>query len=367
MSEGRITKPLAVYVLLIVGLLLAVALAGALTGTGATDGQRVQGQSPSQYQPDAVLGAVDPESGTIEVAGADEVGDRKRVLVDTQHDNEFSRADLGPVADALFVAGHSVTFAEDTEDGDVDYEESLDEYDALLVVQPTERFTPEERRAVRNFTADGGRLVVLAEPPQVEVRGPFGVPNVATFRATNLTGGYGARIGAEQLYNTDDGANDNNFRSFYASSTDDTRLTDGVEVVTYDIGGYVDVQPGSNLTGRLPAVDGSRGLETRRPITPPTVASGDNVTVVADASFVEPDEVYDADNEVFVGNLLSFMVRGQAPAELNGTNATATPTPASSPTPTPTPSPTPTPDGGDAGSTPTATATATPEAQAPAG
>lgn len=360
MSEGRIAKPLAVYVLLVVGLLLAVSLVGALTGTGATDGQQVQGQSPAQYQPDAVLSEVDPESGTIEVAGADEVGGQKRVLIDTQHDNEFSRTDLGPAVDALFAAGHSVTFAEDTGDGDVDYEESLDEYDALLVIQPTDRFTPEERRAVRNFTDDGGRLVVLAEPPQVEVRGPFGTPRVTVFRATNLTGGYGVRIGAEQLYNTDDDANDNNFRSFYARPADDSRLTNGADAVTYDIGGYVVVQSGSNLTGRLPAAEGTRGLETRRPVTPPTVASGDNVTVVADASFVEPDEVYDADNEVFVGNLLSFMVRGQSPAELN---ATATPTLTPSPTSTPTPTSTATVTSGGGNSS----SMAAPEARAPTG
>jgi len=58
------------------------------------------------------------------------------------------------------------------------------------------------------------------------------------------------------------------------------------------------------------AVDGTRTLETRRTGTYPTVVRNDNVVVVTDASFVEPSELYDADNEVFAGNLIDFLAGG---------------------------------------------------------
>jgi hypothetical protein len=328
--EGRIIKPLAVFVLILVGLLVLTAALGFTGGgtTGPADGQSIQGQSPPQFQPDALLTTSDPESGEITVPE----GNGARILIDTQHDNEFSRSEIEPVIEALFAAGHTVEYANSS---GIDYAEQLGRYNALLVIQPTDPFTEAERNAVESFTNDGGRVVVLAEPTQVEAGGSFTGPSTVSFGADNLTAQYGIRIGAEQLYNVDDSANDNNFRSIYAAPSGDDDLTAGVETITLDTAGYLVRSPASDVETLFTAAEGTRGLTSRRTDTYPTVARSGNLAIVADASFVKSSEIYDADNEVFVGNLLAFLVGGEA-AEGSSSDseptedgmATSTPTPA---------------------------------------
>jgi hypothetical protein len=332
--EGRIVKPLAVFVLIVVGFVLLAAALGFAGGSGTSpaDGQSIQGQSPPQFQPDALLTTPDPESGEITIPE----GDNARILIDAQHDNEFSRAEIEPIIEALFAAGHTVAYA-DSSSG-IDYSEGLRRYDALLVIQPTDPFTEAERNAVGNFTDDGGRVVVLAEPTQVRAGGSFSLPSAVSFGADNLTAQYGIQIGAEQLYNVDDSANDNNFKSIYAAPSSAVDLTAGVEIITFDTAGYLVRSPASDAETLFTAVAGTRGLTSRRTGTYPTVARSGNLAVVADASFVKASEVYDADNEVFVGNLLAFLVGGEVAVDsLPDSEPADDETATSTPTPTPTP------------------------------
>jgi hypothetical protein len=348
-SEGRIAKPLALFLLLLLALLGAVAVLGFMGGdTVGSSG--VTGQSPPQFQPDAVAVDEDPETGEIRVEG----GENKRILVDTQHDNEFSRAELEPILEAAFAAGHTVEFAGDEDVGVTEYSSDLGRYDGFLVIQPTEGFSADERDAIREFTDDGGRLVVLAEPTQTEPGGAFSAPSVVSFGAGGLVGEYGVTIGAEGLYNLNDSENDNNFKSIYAAPEGEDPLTEGVETVTFDTSGYLVTAPESDAEVLYTAIPGTRGLERRQPGTYPTVVRSGNAVVVADSSFLKESEVYDVDNEVFVGNLLTFLAEGTAPgpsepdSDLDpepGTDPTPTPEPGAEPTPTPegTPRPTPAP------------------------
>ncbi|MBV0903613.1 DUF4350 domain-containing protein [Haloarcula salina] len=348
MTEGRIVKPLSVFIVVLVVILggtvvLALAAPGA---SGPPDGQQVDGQSPSQFRPDALNSAVDPEDGSIAVDTADS---GKRILVETSHSNQYERADLEPVVEAMFEAGHTVEFGTGGA-----FAANLSQYDGVLVIQPLARYTPDEREALREYTDEGGRVVVLAEPTQTSLSTGFLTSSTTTvaFGANNATAQYGVRMGAEQLYNVDDEANDNNFKSIYATPDGDGPLTDGVERVTFDSAGYAVVARDAETETAISAVEGTRTLETRRTGTYPVVVRNDNVVFVADASFVAPSEVYDADNEVFVSNLLAFLAGGEATgggATPGGNAETGAETPATDsdgtePTPlTPTPEPTATP------------------------
>ncbi|GGM41980.1 DUF4350 domain-containing protein [Haloarcula argentinensis] len=344
MTEGRIVKPLAVFIVVLVVILggtflLAVASPGS---SGPPDGQSIDGQSPSQYQPDAVNAPADPEEGEISV---DADTSDKRILVDTSHGNQVSESELEPITEAVFEAGHTVEYGTS---GTASFADSLGQYDGVLIVQPLGSYSQAERDALQEYTEDGGRVVVLAEPTQTRLSTGFTQSTTTvSFGANNATERYGVRMGAEQLYNVDDEANDNNFKAIYASPSDDGELTDGVETITFDTAGYA-VMNGDAET-KFTAAEGTRTLETRRTGTYATVVRNDNMVFVTDSTFISSSEIYDADNEVFVGNLLSFLLDGEAPDPGGGattdagfgtggdTSTETPPEPTSSPTPTPAP------------------------------
>ena len=340
MTEGRIVKPLAVFIVVLVVILggtflLAVVNPGS---SGPPDGQSIDGQSPSQYQPDAVNAPVDPEDGEISI---DSEASDKRILVDTSHGNQVSESELEPITEAVFEAGHTVEYGTS---GTASFADSLGQYDGVLIVQPLGSYTPAEREALQEYTEDGGRVVILAEPTQTRLSTGFTQSTTTVaFGANNATEQYGVRMGAEQLYNVDDAANDNNFKAIYASPSDDGELTDGVETITFDTAGYA-VANGDAET-KFTAAEGTRTLDTRRTGTYATVVRNDNMVFVTDSTFIRSSEIYDADNEVFIGNLLSFLLDGEAPDPDSGgafdggfgtdeeaeTPAEPTPTPASTP------------------------------------
>jgi len=329
--DSRFVKPLAVFIVIVTVVLGGTAVLAALSGTTATpDGERIQGQSPAQFQPEAVNREVDPETGEIAIDTDEDDG---RILIDTRHGNEFARSDLDPIVSAAFEAGHSVEF--DQEEASLD--ETLDGYDGYLVIQPTEGFSESERAALRSFAEDGGHVVVLAEPTQSELgQGLFASLTTVSFGPEELAASYGVRVGPEMLYNSDDEANDNNFKSIYTTPTGQSPLSRGVETVTFDRGGYAVVRESGDTEVLFTAAEGTRTLETRRTGTYPTVVRNDSVVFVTDSSFINPIELYDADNEVFVGNLLEFLVRGERSGSASGP---ATGGGESTPTATPTPTP----------------------------
>ncbi|MDQ2073273.1 hypothetical protein RBH20_12085 [Haloarcula sp. H-GB4] len=346
MTEGRIVKPLAVFIVVLVVILggtflLAVASPGS---SGPPDGQSIDGQSPSQYQPDAVNAPVDPEEGEISV---DSEGSDKRILVDTSHGNQVSESKLEPITEAVFEAGHTVEYGTAGTDS---FADSLGQYDGVLIVQPLGSYSPTEREALQEYTDDGGRVVVLAEPTQTRLSTGFTQSTTTvSFGANNATKRYGIRMGAEQLYNVDDTANDNNFKAIYASPSDDGELTDGVETITFDTAGYAVVN--GDAETKFTAAEGTRTLETRRTGTYATVVRNDNMVFVTDSTFISSSEIYDADNEVFLGNLLSFLLDGEAPdpdgsatSDVGFGTGDSASTPTEAPpesTPGPTPAPTP--------------------------
>lgn len=305
MTERRLVQPTAIIIIT-----LAVVLAGSLAisvlvgGSNAADGERIDGQSPAQYQPEEIDTGTDPETGTVSVA---RTAHDSQVSIDIRR-SPFSEADLAPTAEALAEAGHSVNILTDA-DAAV-FNETVRQSDGLLIVQPTAAYPDGERATIHEFTDAGGHVAVAAEPTQLQGggAGPFSQPSQVSYGATELTETYGFYIGSEMLYNVDDEANDNNFKSIYATPASEGELTDG-STVTLDRSGYI-VRTDNNSEALYTAVAGTKTVDSRREGTYPVVARSDTVVFVADASFLKLAELYDAENEVFTGELLTFLASG---------------------------------------------------------
>jgi hypothetical protein len=324
MRPAEMAKPLGVFVLIVIVVVGGTAVASLATTSDPTptpDSEDISGQSPGQFAPERVNPQVDPETGTLSVSAEE---GHKRILIDTAHSNRFDQYEIEPVVEALTAAGHDVDFESSSDDefGSGNYNTTLRPYDAVLVIFPTEGFSTGERLALANFTENDGRVLVLGEPTQSVVSGGvIAAADRVTFAANDMSWNYGVRIGADALYNMNDEATDNNFRSVDAEPVTDDELTAGVEEITFDYAGYVVVNGSSDAEVLYSAADGTRTLNSRRGGTYPMVVRTDSVVFVSDTDFIRTSELYDADNEVFVGNLLSFLVGGDKPEGIPATPA----------------------------------------------
>lgn len=333
MRPGDVLKPLGVFVLVIAlivgGAFLIPAVFGGDTGE-AGDADEYSDQSPRQYQPDNAVPELADEAGELAL---DADADEKRILIDESHQNQYARSDLEPVVDVLVRNGHTVDFGAGAGGGtsggsagggfgavDAGFNSTLQDYDAVIVVQPTAEFTDSAVAGMRTYAEAGGRVLVLGEPTRTRAAGDGLVaqPTQVSTRAEQLAGEFGMRIGSDTLYNVDDERNDNNYRSIYAEATGDASLTDGTEQVNFDTAAPITTIEGSDAEPVLRAVEGTRTLSTRRTGDYAVAARNDNVTVVGDSSFVSPSELYDADNERLTSNLLSFLVTGDKPDDVPG-------------------------------------------------
>lgn len=311
MKPGNVVKPLGVFAVVIAVILAGTAVAGTLTGSGAAgtpDGASVDGQSPGAFQPSAVLAENDPEDGEISLE-TDTEG--KRILVDSSHGNQYDRADLAPLADALARDGHEVTFqgSSDGGFGGGGYNATLQGVDAVLILQPTESFSESEIAGLEAFAEGDGRIAVLGDPPQTSMgSGLTGSVSTTRFSAQDLAGEFGLRLGADSLYNIDDERNDNNYESIYVDPADG-QLTDGVDRMQFDTARSV-IATDDSATVVARAVEGTETLERRQAARYPVAAQNGNFVLVGDSAFVESSERYDVDNEQFVSNLLEFLVTG---------------------------------------------------------
>jgi hypothetical protein len=321
MQLDEIAKPLGVFVVVILVALAGTAILSLVAGGGsAPDGQNVQGQSPGQYQPDAVNEEPDPEEGNLSVGTPE---GEKKILIDTGHSNRFEADELEPMVEALAEAGHEVDVGTGSQAGgggfgQTGYNETLQEYDALLVISPQAPFTEGERKAIDKYVGGGGRVVVLGEATQPSVSsGRFGLSlSQETFGANGMTENFGMRMGADVLYNLDDDATDNNFKQIYAETSSGGILTEEVDTINLDVSGYIVPVGDTDATVKYTAAEGTRALESDRTGEYPVVVRNEGVVFVADSEFVERSEVYDADNEVFVSNIMQFLVSGTKPDDV---------------------------------------------------
>ena len=310
MSDRDIVQPLAVLVVALAVILAGTFAVSALAGTaptGSPDGANIEGQSPAQYQPESAGLDADPETGELAI---DTTDDDSEIVIDLRRAGGTSRADLEPLLEALFEAGHSVTILDGSDDEP--FGDALTGSSGLLIVQPTSPYPDGERDAIQDYVDAGGHAVIAGEPTQTQIGGGlFATISQVSFGATELAESYGIRVGAETLYNVNDDRNDNNFKSIYATPTRGGALTEGVDTVTFHKSGYVTTD-GSDVNTLYAAVEGTKTIDTRRAGTYPVVVRNGGMVFVADGSFLSQPELYDADNEVFTSNLLSFLAAGDS-------------------------------------------------------
>ncbi|MEZ3117585.1 hypothetical protein RYH80_16840 [Halobaculum sp. MBLA0147] len=299
---------------------LTVAIVVVVVGAAAVL-PMVQGQSTgtpeqpaeldtSQYEPDNALIEPGPESGQIEMSADAEP---KTIVFDVGHENDVERSEIAPLVDTLVANGHTVRFFDPRADPRVDLNTSLSKADAFVTVNPRSRFSASQRRGLRNFTDNGGRMMVMMDPTSTGGVGGilgaafgFGGASQASSSATGVTSEYGVSTGPSELFNI---SADGRHYSRIATTGAGGALGEGVDRVVMD--DAVPVAVGGDATVAVRTAGEVTIESNRRSGRYPVAATNGNVSVIGDATFLQPDDAYVADNEVLIGNVADYLVSGE--------------------------------------------------------
>ncbi|MFB6111184.1 MAG: DUF4350 domain-containing protein [Halobacteriaceae archaeon] len=286
---------LVAVVMLLVGAAAAMPIASHQNATTDTS------LSIASHQPANILADVPAETGTITIDGGD---GSKRVLIDAGHGNQFDRAEIAPMIDALTSAGHEVSLYRDRSGSSLN--ESLRGADAFVVLSPEEPFTSDQLDGLQAFSDAGGRVLLAGEPPRqgsgLSILFGLSSPRGGTAPFTGLAASFGFSVGDGYLYDIE--SYDGNYRNVYASPSGDTVLGDVGEVTIHE---GVAIRGGTPL---LSTVETARVSSDREARSYPVVARNGAVVAVGDTSIFSTEWNERSNNEALVGSLLEFLVSG---------------------------------------------------------
>lgn len=318
----------------VVVLALVVAGAAAITGNDSPDTPSMNAMTVEAYSGNDTVAAVPEESGELEVsADAEETV----VVIDASHGASIDREQLTPMVEALTASGAEVRFlSEQAGRGGLGSESpfnaSLQDADAFIAFGGEQAYTPDEVNGLEAFAQAGGRVLVTKEPPQMQPRFIlFGRPSPqqsVPAPLTPLMSRFGVSFGNGYLYHMAE--YDTNYRNVYATPTGNTALTEGVDRLVFH-----ESTPVRGPTPVVRTIEGTELSKTRTADRYGVVVRSGNVTAVGDASVFGQAYYRRGDNEVFVGNVLEFLVTGEKqpatapvdPEPSGETNETRTPPP----------------------------------------
>ncbi|ERH14008.1 MAG: ABC-type uncharacterized transport system [halophilic archaeon J07HB67] len=263
----------------------------------------------TQYDPENVLIDSGPETGQIEMSADVE---SKTVVFDVSHSNDLERGEISPLVDALVANGHTVRFFDSRADRTLELNSSLSKADAFVTVNPRSRFTSSQRRGLENFTNNGGRMVVMMDPSSSGLGGLLGTlasrgsASTPSGSATSVTSEYSISTGTSELFNI---SADNRHYPRIAVTGVGGGLGEGVDRVVMDEA--VPVAASGRATVTVRTTNEVTIESNRRSGRYPVAATTGNVSVIGDATFLQPDDAYVADNEVLIGNVADFLVAGE--------------------------------------------------------
>lgn len=291
----------------VVALLVAGAVFGAsMLGSGGGGNSFESSSLSVEGHQSPTIASQPTESGSISLSADTQ---SKVVVIDDAHNNDVSETQLRPLVDALSSAGHTVRFYRPKRGASGQaLNESLRSADAFVSVAPQQRFRTGEADALAAFTDAGGRVVVAAEPEQRSVASSLLALTGRTGGATTaevapVLSQYRTSAGSGYLFDVTE--NVNNHANIPVTATGDAALTEGVDRVVVSAATPV---TGPNVL--LETKETAQLSTTRDDGRYGVLARSGNLAVLGDASLLDPDWAYVADNEVLIGNLADFLVSG---------------------------------------------------------
>lgn len=298
MNPAELAKQAGLFVIIAGVIIGGSAVAGMTSAPTPTDYSET---IPGQFEPGNILTTPSAHDGQIEIDG----DEPKVVLIDLSHQNEFTRGEIDSLVSALVENGHSVRFYGSRDSPGRNLNESLRKADAYVVINPTAKFREEEIAGIEAFADGGGRLLLMGDPATLQFSFFFGSTTI-DHDPTDLATRFGVSFGSGYLYNMQENAY--NYQNLYAEPVTDSQLTEGIDrVILHDAAPVYTTRRGQRL---LTGLDGTKLSSSRQAGDYALLVRNGNTTAIGDASFLAPEDAFDADNEVLIGNLAEFLVTG---------------------------------------------------------
>jgi hypothetical protein len=289
----------------VAGLVAVVIVAAAFAIPAATDSStEPEPLDTPEYDAEALAATPIPAEGEIEADGS--VGNRAGVVVvDVSHSNRVSRAELAPLVEELTSIGYGIRFYE----GDQTLDQELSNVNAFLVVDPAQEFDRDEIDSVRDFTDDGGHLLMVGEPNRKRISASlFGTSITEQESAlTTLAARYDMSLGTSYLYNLE--TNGGNYKHITARPTPESELE--FDSVTMFTAAAVHARRGTVLL-RATADTHEAGIDGTSRFPVAVHRENENAVLLGDSTFLHADRFNVGDNEQFAAFLVEFLISGNA-------------------------------------------------------
>ncbi|MEE9201993.1 MAG: hypothetical protein V3U31_02215 [Dehalococcoidia bacterium] len=211
------------------------------------------------------------------------------LLVDRAHDNRFALDELSPLAQRLLSRAYTLDYWQEEDS----LAAKLRRADALAVVLPHEPFTDSQRQRVRDFVAQGGKLLLMGDPTR---------PG----EISSLAAEFGLVFHPDYLYNLRE--NDGNFRYIFVRDFEEHQLTRGLEQINLYTAGSITGGRGLATTDAYTYSD-TRGAQGY--FTPVALAAGEQVLALGDFTFLTVPHSSLADNDLFLSRIADWLTVSQ--------------------------------------------------------
>ena len=228
--------------------------------------------------------------------------DKKVILFDQAHTNQYTLAEVDSLRNQLIARGAEVAILEPKGY----FSEMLNKADAFVVITPVHYFSYEEIEQIEEFVHRGGRLVVIADPTRSYSE--YDVEREDSVILVNeLLQPYQLSFRNDYAYNLTH--NEGNYRNIFVYPNGKNDLTNSVSELVFYGSHTLEKNIEKVLAGEedtLSSLDDSGG---ELPIA--AMDNSGNVLVIGDMTFMSNPYYQVADNYQFVQNIADFLVNGE--------------------------------------------------------
>ena len=257
------------------------------------------------------------------------------ILIDLAHDNAFDKEELNVLILRLVSRGLTIKFLSagddleeellvendeeemteepSGEEGDLaeepmnegqteeeeDLEEELPVTVAFIVISPQDEFSKDEKETVGKFVDEGGKLLLIADPPR------YGEMN-------SLSLDFGLLFEPDYLYNMRE--NETNYKNIFVTEFKENDITEGLEkIALYTVGSI------SSANSSIAFVDGntfSNMIETRKSLSPIALTQESKVLAIYDLTFITEPYNGILDNNHLISNVADWLMPAAEETEI---------------------------------------------------
>jgi hypothetical protein len=205
------------------------------------------------------------------------------VLIDLSHENNFNAEDLNLLFSGIIERGYSIEYVKDGSN----LAKNLSSSASFVVISPASQFSPADTKAVKDFVAGGGRVLMISEP-------------IKKSEINSLATEFGMLFWNDYLYDLKE--NEGNFKNIYLTEFAESNITKGLHKVAFFTSGSV-FGKGIIFTDNN-TYSSSKGEKGRYSVA--AMNNDKNVLAIGDATFMsEPYNVLD--NNRLIYNVADFL------------------------------------------------------------